>query len=583
VLGNDNFGGDGPSTGTIALGTVSGGFAAVDDGGTPSDPTDDTIDFTPTANFNGNATVQYIIEDSTGDQSTATLTIPVTSVDDTPSATGETVAAVLEDSATANHVVLGNDDFGGDGPSTSAITLGTVSGGLAAVNEGGTPSDPTDDTIDFTPTANFNGSATVQYTIEDSDGDQAGATLTIPVSSVDDTPSATGETVAAVLEDSATANHVVLGNDNFGGDGPSTGTIALGTVSGGFAAVNDGGTPSDPTDDTIDFTPTANFNGSATVQYTIEDSDGDQATATLTIPVTSVVTTTVHIGDLDGSSAAAPRGRWDATVAFTVHDAGENPIAGATVDGAWSNGANGGGSCITDAGGQCSVQKQNLKGNVASVDFAVGSITGAGTYDSPANHDPDGDSNGTAITIFQSGAPVNLLPNAVDDSNTTTVDTPVIGNVLANDDQGDAPATVTSYDAVGTLGGGVTMAPNGDYTYTPPSGVSGVDTFGYTITDADVDTSSATVTITINLPGGGVTIDSATGYKVKGVQHTDLTWSGATSTDVDIVRDGVIVVTVPATLGAYTDNIGSKGGGSYNYNVCEAGTATCAGITVVVF
>ena len=117
---------------------------------------------------------------------------------------------------------------------------------------------------------------------------------------------------------------------------------------------------------------------------------------------------------------------------------------------------------------------------------------------------------------------------------------------------------------------------------TPPVGVSGVDTFGYTITDADVDTSSATVTITINVPGGGVTIDSATGYKVKGLQKVDLNWSGAT-TDVDIYRDGVVVIPATANDGFETDNIDVKGGGSYDYQICEIGGGPCSSIVAVVF
>jgi hypothetical protein len=110
----------------------------------------------------------------------------------------------------------------------------------------------------------------------------------------------------------------------------------------------------------------------------------------------------MHVGDLDGSSVAAPRNRWDATVTITVHDAGENPVANATVEGSWSGGASGGGSCTTDASGQCSIVKGNIKGNEPSATFTVSNVTLAGsTYDASANHDPDGDSNGTIITIPQ--------------------------------------------------------------------------------------------------------------------------------------------------------------------------------------
>ncbi|HEX9766683.1 MAG TPA: S8 family serine peptidase, partial [Nitriliruptorales bacterium] len=81
--------------------------------------------------------------------------------------------------------------------------------------------------------------------------------------------------------------------------------------------------------------------------------------------------------------------------------------------------------------------------------------------------------------------------------------------------------------------------------------------------------------------GGGFTL-SANGYKVKGVQHADLSWSGANSTNVDVYRHGTVVATT-ANDGAYTDNIGARGGGSYVYKVCEAGTTTCSNDVTVTF
>jgi subtilisin family serine protease len=75
---------------------------------------------------------------------------------------------------------------------------------------------------------------------------------------------------------------------------------------------------------------------------------------------------------------------------------------------------------------------------------------------------------------------------------------------------------------------------------------------------------------------------SATGRKVKGVQHVDLTWSGTTASGVDVFRNGAKVATT-ANDGAHTDNIGAKGGGSYTYKVCEAGTTTCSSEVTVTF
>ena len=76
---------------------------------------------------------------------------------------------------------------------------------------------------------------------------------------------------------------------------------------------------------------------------------------------------------------------------------------------------------------------------------------------------------------------------------------------------------------------------------------------------------------------------SGFGYKVKGVQHANLSWSGTDlAGNVVIQRNGVPVVT---TLddGAHVDNIGKKGGGSYQYKICESGTSNCSNIITIIF
>jgi hypothetical protein len=82
-------------------------------------------------------------------------------------------------------------------------------------------------------------------------------------------------------------------------------------------------------------------------------------------------------------------------------------------------------------------------------------------------------------------------------------------------------------------------------------------------------------------PSSSITL-SATGYKVTGLKKADLSWSGATSTNVDVHRDGAVVTTT-ANDGAYTDPINTRGGGSHTYKVCEAGTTTCSNAATVSF
>lgn len=104
------------------------------------------------------------------------------------------------------------------------------------------------------------------------------------------------------------------------------------------------------------------------------------------------------MGDLDGSQVLSRKG-WTATVTIAVHDAHHVPVAGAVVTGRWSGGASGSGSYTTNVSGICAVSKKNLKLSVAGVTFTVTGVSKSGyAYLASANHDPDGDSNGTTIT-----------------------------------------------------------------------------------------------------------------------------------------------------------------------------------------
>ena len=105
--------------------------------------------------------------------------------------------------------------------------------------------------------------------------------------------------------------------------------------------------------------------------------------------------------------------------------------------------------------------------------------------------------------------PENRPPVANDDSDSTSPETPVTINVLANDSDPDGDAlTVQS----------VTDPPHGSVvnngnsvTYTPDPGFTGTDTFDYTAGDGRSGTDTATVTVTVaDTPPGTGTLD---GYK----------------------------------------------------------------------
>jgi subtilisin len=110
-----------------------------------------------------------------------------------------------------------------------------------------------------------------------------------------------------------------------------------------------------------------------------------------------------------------------------------------------------------------------------------------------------------------------------------------------------------------------------------------------TVTDTEGGQDAVEETVSVVASGGGELEEpagdiglTATGYKVRGWQWADLSWSGATSTSVDVLRDGTVVATVDDT-GSHEDEIDQRGGGSYAYQVCEAGTSTCSNQVTVEF
>jgi len=144
---------------------------------------------------------------------------------------------------------------------------------------------------------------------------------------------------------------------------------------------------------------TALADGAVSIEAVATDTIGQTGSDAITVVVDNVAAPSVHVGDLDGSVVSAGRsGKWNATVTIAVHDDGEGPVAGATVVGSFSEG--GGVTCTTDPNGVCSVTVNDLRRNTPQTVFSVTDVAGPGPYDSGANHDPDGDSDGTTIVLL---------------------------------------------------------------------------------------------------------------------------------------------------------------------------------------
>ncbi len=133
----------------------------------------------------------------------------------------------------------------------------------------------------------------------------------------------------------------------------------------------------------------------------------------------------------------------------------------------------------------------------------------------------------------------------------------------------DPDGTITAYGwdfGDGTSGSGQSVL----HTYPEAAGY----TVTLTVTDNSGASAAATQIVTlIRL--------SARGSKLKGLEKVDLSWSGPSGASFDLYRNGGKIATVQAT--AYTDNLNSKGSGTYTYKVCAAAVSVCSNEASVTF
>lgn len=137
----------------------------------------------------------------------------------------------------------------------------------------------------------------------------------------------------------------------------------------------------------------------ATQGFADDNAANDQGSRVITVNAPSVG---MHVGDLDGFPMRGASS-WSATVEIAVHDADHNPVNGATVVGNWSRVGLNANTCTTGSGGgngTCIVLFPSISLNAPQIRFTVTSVTKSGsTYQSGANHDADGSSNGTSIVV----------------------------------------------------------------------------------------------------------------------------------------------------------------------------------------
>lgn len=183
----------------------------------------------------------------------------------------------LDEDTSAIVQIYDNDS---DLPTIGTLTTTNPANGSVSINNNGTPNDPTDDIVTYTPNPDYNGPDSFDYTVCNTTGDCSTATVTVDVLPIVD---ALPDSIATI-EDIA-VDIDILANDN---DIPTIGTLTNTSPVDGTALINNNGTPGDPSDDNITYTPNPGFIGTDSFTYTLCDNLSNCSTTTVTILVNPI-------------------------------------------------------------------------------------------------------------------------------------------------------------------------------------------------------------------------------------------------------------------------------------------------------
>ncbi len=509
--------------------------------------------------------------------------------------------ATVDINGAVNINVLTDDSFGTDGPGLSAIALSTAAdNGNASVNDGGTPDDPTDDTIDYAPNAGFVGQDSFAYTITDADGDTSTASITVNVTDsnllVDGLVVHLDSDVGVTTDSSGVvtdwADQSGLGNNLMSFGDP---TLEAGALNGHSVIKLDGtqdklarvlalnGLPEGNAERSLFLVTKYNGNGFGGAAY--GDNRRNQAFGAIAHDDgTLMVQGWGGANDFDSNVAGTGAG-W--LLQEVIHD-GETLTHykdGSLIDTRTHTYA-------TDvANGNGLVIGAELDGT-PFVDMEVAALL---IYDR-ALSETERQQVETYLQGKYFGTSDNQ-PTAVDDNAVTNEDTAIVlneANLLANDEFGDIPTVISTVETATVNGGTIVDNGNGTYTYTPAAGFVGLDSFNYSIIDIDGDASTATVIINVtevdNLPTAVAdTVATEKDTAIVLVESNLLNNDGLgdtpttiTAIDTDSVNGGTIVDNADGTY-TYTPATGFVGEDSFDYIITDTdGDTSSATVTVEV-
>ncbi|MFH1964459.1 MAG: Ig-like domain-containing protein [Acidobacteriota bacterium] len=346
-----------------------------------------------------------------------------------------------------------SNDYDDDGDFLEITALTQPLNGTAVITS---PSD-----IRYTPNPDFYGQDTFTYTVTDSEGNTAIASVNISISPVNDPPLAVDDFILTNEDTAAELN--LLANDT----DPDNETLSLEilkSAASGNVEILPGGW--------CRYTPSLNFSGTDFFTYRISDSSSASSTATVDVTVEPVNDSPVAVDDsfttIKGTSMS---------LRLLVNDT--DPEGDSLILTILTQPANG--SVTVQADG--SVLYAPLPEFIGS-DYFTYSVT-----DSGGEHD--------SASVFVTVAPMAVGFRAVADALVTTEDSPVTLNILNNDENPDnflLNLTVQS----SPLYGQAEINQDGDLTYIPNADFNGTDSLTYSLTDAEGNTSIASVNISIS-------------------------------------------------------------------------------------
>lgn len=429
------------------------------------------------AGYTGNDNFDYIVEDSFGGRSTATVNIVGFSVNHAPDAQDDLInaqnAASVAGNVLADNGNGADSDPDGDSLTVEAQNFATASGGQVSLLANGN--------FTYQAAEGFRGSDSFNYDVSDGNGGTDSATVNIANIFTNRSPVAQDDILNA--ENSASvAGNVLINNGNGADSDPDGDTLTVDAQS--FTTAN-GGLVNIAANGDYSYQTAQGYRGSDSFTYSV--SDGNGGTDTATASIFNIFTNRVPVAQDDQINAL--NGGFVAANVLLNHGNGadSDPDGDSlSVIAQTFTTANGGQVTFTADGNFNYNAAAGFRGS-DSFNYTLQDtfgVTDAGTVN--------------ISNIFTNRAPV-----AQTDLFTGDQDVQISGNVLANngngadsDPDGDA-LTVTPQSIATAQGGVVVLAQNGSFTYTPAAGFFGADSFTYTLLDAFGASAAGTVSLTV--------------------------------------------------------------------------------------